>query len=89
MQKKLHIKKGDTVVVITGNNKGQKGRVLEIIHKNRQSNCRRCEYDEKTYQTQCGISAGWYHRKRSTCTHLKPNAVRSQNQVLQHVLVGD
>jgi len=33
MQKKLHIKKGDTVVVITGNNKGKKGRVLEIITK--------------------------------------------------------
>jgi large subunit ribosomal protein L24 len=34
MQKKLHIKKGDTVVVITGVNKGQKGRVLEVIRKN-------------------------------------------------------
>ena len=33
MQKKLHIKKGDTVMVITGNNKGQKGRVLEVITK--------------------------------------------------------
>jgi len=33
MQKKLHIKKGDTVVVITGENKGQKGRVLEVIKK--------------------------------------------------------
>ena len=33
MQKKLHIKKGDTVVVITGNDKGQKGRVLEVIRK--------------------------------------------------------
>ena len=33
MQKKLHIKKGDTVVVISGNNKGAKGRVLEIIRK--------------------------------------------------------
>ena len=33
MQKKLHIKKGDTVVVITGNDKGQKGRVLEVITK--------------------------------------------------------
>jgi large subunit ribosomal protein L24 len=33
MQKKLHIKKGDTVVVITGNSKGQKGRVLEVIRK--------------------------------------------------------
>jgi large subunit ribosomal protein L24 len=36
MQKKLHIKKGDSVVVIAGNNKGQKGRVLEVIReKNR------------------------------------------------------
>ena len=33
MQKKLHIKKGDTVLVISGNNKGKKGRVLEIITK--------------------------------------------------------
>ncbi|MFW6277247.1 MAG: 50S ribosomal protein L24 [Prolixibacteraceae bacterium] len=33
MQKKLHIKKGDTVVVITGENKGQKGRVLEVVRK--------------------------------------------------------
>ncbi|MCX6260461.1 MAG: 50S ribosomal protein L24 [Bacteroidia bacterium] len=30
MQKKLHIKKGDTVMVITGEFKGQKGRVLEV-----------------------------------------------------------
>ncbi len=33
MQKKLHIKKGDTVVVITGNDKGHKGRVLEVLRK--------------------------------------------------------
>ncbi len=31
MQKKLHIKKGDTVVVVAGNSKGQQGRVLEIF----------------------------------------------------------
>ncbi|MCL3778852.1 50S ribosomal protein L24 [Prolixibacteraceae bacterium JC049] len=31
MQKKLHIKKGDTVVVIAGNSKGQKGKVLQVI----------------------------------------------------------
>lgn len=31
MQKKLHIKKGDNVVVVTGNSKGQKGKVLEVI----------------------------------------------------------
>lgn len=30
MHKKLHIKKGDTVMVITGESKGQKGRVLGV-----------------------------------------------------------
>jgi large subunit ribosomal protein L24 len=30
MQKKLHIKKGDMVIVISGDYKNQKGRVLEI-----------------------------------------------------------
>jgi large subunit ribosomal protein L24 len=33
MQKKLHIKKGDTVQVIAGEDSGKKGRVLEIIRK--------------------------------------------------------
>ena len=33
MRKKLHIKKGDTVIVISGEHKGQKGRILEIISK--------------------------------------------------------
>jgi large subunit ribosomal protein L24 len=31
MQKKLHIKKGDNVVVIAGDSKGKTGRVLEVI----------------------------------------------------------
>ena len=31
MNKKLHIKKGDTVQVIAGNDKGKTGKVLEII----------------------------------------------------------
>jgi large subunit ribosomal protein L24 len=33
MQKKLHVKKGDTVIVITGDNLGSKGRILEINRK--------------------------------------------------------
>jgi large subunit ribosomal protein L24 len=33
MQKKLHIRKGDTVMVITGESKGQKGRVLGVDRK--------------------------------------------------------
>ncbi len=30
---KLHVKKGDTVMVISGDNKGQSGKVLEVIVK--------------------------------------------------------
>ena len=33
MQKKLHIKKGDTVFINTGEYKGQKGRILEVDRK--------------------------------------------------------
>ena len=33
MQKKLHVKKGDTVIVIAGDNLGSKGRILEIDRK--------------------------------------------------------
>ena len=36
MSKKLHIKKGDTVIVNTGESKGVQGRVLEVLRdKNR------------------------------------------------------
>ena len=31
MQKKLHVKKGDTVVVISGNSRGSEGKVLEVV----------------------------------------------------------
>lgn len=34
MQAKLHIKKDDTVLVITGDNKGQQGKVLSVDTKN-------------------------------------------------------
>ncbi len=33
MQKKLHIKKGDTVFINSGEYRGQKGRVLEVNRK--------------------------------------------------------
>ena len=34
MNKKLHIKRGDTVYVNSGESKGQQGRVLEVLRKN-------------------------------------------------------
>ncbi|MDL2227980.1 50S ribosomal protein L24 [Bacteroidales bacterium OttesenSCG-928-K03] len=33
MKKKMHIKKGDTVIVITGESKGMRGRVLRVDYK--------------------------------------------------------
>ena len=33
MSRKFHIKKGDTVVVISGEYKGQKGKVLEVLRE--------------------------------------------------------
>ena len=33
MQKKFNIRKGDTVVVLSGESKGQKGKVLEMVTK--------------------------------------------------------
>ena len=33
MNKKLHIKTGDTVMIISGNDKGKKGKVLEVSPK--------------------------------------------------------
>ena len=32
MQRKFHIKKGDLVIINNGENKGQQGRVLEVIY---------------------------------------------------------
>jgi len=37
MGNKLHIKKGDSVIVITGEAKGQHGRVLEVLVKKRRA----------------------------------------------------
>ena len=35
----LRIKKGDTVKVLSGNDKGKTGEVLEVIPKNRKNSC--------------------------------------------------
>ena len=37
MQNKIHIRKGDTVFVNTGEYKGQQGRVLEVIRKSKKA----------------------------------------------------
>jgi len=54
MNKKLHIKKGDTVVVNAGDDKGKQGRVLEIV------------FDKKTGRTRAiveGVNMVTKHTK--------------------------
>ncbi|MCZ2141322.1 MAG: 50S ribosomal protein L24 [Bacteroidia bacterium] len=36
-QSKLHIKKGDTVMVIAGDDKGKKGRVIEVFNEKKRA----------------------------------------------------
>ncbi len=40
MSVKLHIKKGDMVYVIAGDNRGQQGKVLELIPKSSEPSSR-------------------------------------------------
>ena len=39
MQKKVHIRKGDKVMVIAGDSKGQQGKVLKVDIDKVQGNC--------------------------------------------------
>ncbi len=41
---KFHIKKGDTVYVNSGEDKGKTGRVLKVLVKRRTCTCRRYQY---------------------------------------------
>ncbi len=59
---KLHIKKGDTVIVNSGEDKGKTGRVLEVLVDKKKSDCRGSEYCVETYKTQC-TKPQWRHRK--------------------------
>ena len=47
----MKIRKGDTVKVLSGNDKGKTGEVLEIIPKTRKSSGKRSKYKKKTYKT--------------------------------------
>ena len=48
---KLHIKKGDTVYVNTGVDKGKTGRVLEVLVKEQRAIVEGVNMVSKTYQT--------------------------------------
>ena len=38
---KLHVKKGDTVVILSGKDKGKQGKIIEVIAEKGKDRCRR------------------------------------------------
>ncbi len=66
---KLHIKKGDTVYVNAGEDKGKTGRVLKVLVERRTCIRRRYQYGIKEYQTECQESSRWYCEARSSYSH--------------------
>ena len=51
MQKKLHIRKGDTVMVIAGDSRGQQGKVLKVRPGKEHGHRGRDQHGFKTYQS--------------------------------------
>ena len=75
---KLHIKKGDTVMVISGEDKGHSGRVLEVLVKEQRAIVEGLNMIKKHAKRQ--ESSGWNHIKGSSYTYFQPECCRSQNR---------
>ena len=62
---KMYIKKDDKVVVISGKDKGKKGKVLVAEPKDGRICCREGQYDDKTRETQRSGKAGRYRAQEA------------------------
>ena len=71
---KLHIKKGDMVQVIAGDNKGQQGKVLKVEAEKQRA------IVEGVNQTQRAEPPGWYRRERSADPRIEPAGARPQRR---------
>ena len=45
---KVHVKKGDTVIILSGKDKNKKGKVLEVSPTEQQSHYRRLQHGNQT-----------------------------------------
>ena len=79
MSVKLHIKKGDMVQVIAGDNKGQQGKVLKV-EAEKQRAIVEGEPLQEGHQTQCAEPPGWYRRERSADPRIEPAGARPQRR---------
>jgi len=68
MAKKMHIKKGDTVIVIAGDSKGQEGRVLSVNYEKNTAIVEGVNLVSKHTKPNAKKSSRWNSKKRSTCT---------------------
>lgn len=91
---KLHIRKGDTVKVLSGDNKGQQGRVLEIVVEKRKAFVEGINLVSKhTKQTQKNTTGGIV--KKEAAVHIsnlmvvdgKGNATRTGRRLEKGKLV--
>ena len=71
---KLKIKTGDTVQVIAGDHKGEKGKVLKV---DREKNKAIVESYIKAYQTQRTKPTRRYYKKRSSYPNIQSISPRS------------
>ena len=74
MQKKIHIKKGDTVMVITGESKGQKGRVLEVDREKNRAIVEGVNMVSKHTKPNAKAPQGGIIKERSTGSYFKSDA---------------
>ena len=68
---KLHIKKGDTVYVNAGEDKGKTGRVLKVLVKEGRAFVEGINMVSKEHKAECKESARWYCEARSFYPHFK------------------
>ena len=67
---KLHIKKGDMVVVNAGNNKGQKGKVLSVLVSKQRAIVEGVNMVSKS--TERPAPSGRYHQAGGSDTYFQP-----------------
>lgn len=71
---KVHVKKGDTVIILSGKDKNKKGKVLEVSPTVAKSLSEGCNMVTKHVKPQAEwVSPGWYCESRSPAVRLQSN----------------
>ena len=71
---KTHVKKGDTVEVIAGSEKGKRGKILRILKDQNRVIVEKINMVETAYQAHSDESTGRHHRARGKDSHQQRDA---------------